>query len=183
MRKNFGKQDWLYPQPVLIIGTYDENGKPNAMNAAWGGTYNDHQVFIRLSPHKTTENILKNKAFTLTFADAKHVVEADYVGIVSGSDTPDKMEKAGFHAVKSEFVNAPIFEEFPLHLECKLYQVLDDGGIIGEIVNVSADESILVEGRPDTSKFDAIIFDPVRAEYRVLGKKVGDAFRDGAKLN
>ena len=183
MRKNFGQQTWLHPLPVLIVASYDENGKANALNAAWGGIYDTNQVIICLSEHKTTDNILKTKAFTVSFADAKHVVEADYVGIVSANDVPNKMDIAGFHTFKSEFVNAPIIEEFPLTLECKLLKLSEDGNLIGEIVNVSADERILgADGKPDTDKLEIIAFDPVHAEYRILGKKVGNAFRDGAKL-
>ncbi len=111
MRKNFGKKPWMYPLPVLIIGSYDENGVPDAMNAAWGGIYESDQVVLCLSDgHKTTQNIKKRGAFTVSFADAGHVIEADYVGIVSANQTPDKLEKVGFHTVKSEYVDAPIIK-------------------------------------------------------------------------
>lgn len=183
MRKNFGAKPWVYPQPVLIVGTYDENGNPDALNAAWGGQYDVHQVMLCLSKHKTTDNIVKKGAFTVSFATAKYVVEADYVGIVSANDVPDKLAKAGLHTVKSEFVDAPIIEEFPLTLECKFLKFNDDGNVIGEIVNVSADESILGDdGKVDTAKLGAIIFDPVTAEYKTIGEKVGNAFSDGKKL-
>ena len=132
--------------PVLIVGTYDENGTPNAMNAAWGGVYDTNQVMVCLADdHKTTENIKMTGAFTVSFATAKTVVPCDYVGIVSANDIPDKFAKAGFHAVKSEYVNAPIIEELPMTVECKLIKFNEDGICIGEIVNVSADESILDE--------------------------------------
>lgn len=183
MRKNFGTKPWLYPLPVLIVGTYDENGKPNALNAAWGGLYDTNLVQLCLSAHKTTTNILAKGAFTVSFADADHVAACDYVGLVSGNDTPDKMEKAGFATEKSAFVDAPIIRELPMTLECRLVKVNEDGNIIGEIVNVSADERILGEdGLVDAAKLRAITFDPVHNAYLVLGEKVGDAFKEGKSL-
>ena len=182
MRKNFGSKPWVYPQPVLMIGTYDENGKPNLMNAAWGGQYDSKEVMLCLSSHKTTDNIKLKKAFTVSFATAATVVPCDYVGIVSANKEPDKMAKAGFTTTKSEFVDAPIINELPLTLECKLLKFNEDGVVVGEIVNVSADESILTDGNVDYKKLDAIIFDPTSAAYIRLGDKVGNAFRDGNKL-
>ena len=182
MRKNFGSKPWVYPQPVLMIGTYDENGKPNLMNAAWGGQYDSKEVMLCLSSHKTTDNIKLKKAFTVSFATAATVVPCDYVGIVSANKEPDKMAKAGFTTTKSEFVDAPIINELPLTLECKLLKFNEDGVVVGEIVNVSADESILTDGNVDYKKLDAIIFDPTSAAYIRLGEKVGNAFRDGNKL-
>ena len=182
MRKNFGVKPWVYPQPVLMIGTYDENGKPNLMNAAWGGQYDANQVMLCLSSHKTTDNIKVSGAFTVSFATASTVVPCDYVGIVSANKEPNKMEKAGFTTVKSEFVNAPVINELPLTLECRFLKCNEDGNVIGQIVNVSADESILTDGNVDYKKLDAIIFDPAAAVYIRLGEKVGNAFKDGAKL-
>lgn len=184
MRKNFGSKPWLYPMPVLMIGTYDENGNANLMNAAWGGIYDTNQVMICLADdHKTTQNIKKTGAFTVSFATVGTVVPCDYVGIVSGNDVPDKFEKAGFHAAKSETVNAPIISELPMALECKLLKFNEDGICIGEIVNVSADESILDEnGRIDAKKLDPIIYDGVSHAYWSFGEKVGLAFSDGKKL-
>ena len=142
MRKNFGKKTWFYPLPVLIIGSYDENGKADAMNAAWGGIYDSDKVVLCLSEnHKTTQNIKKRGAFTVSFADTAHVVEADYVGLVSANEVEDKLERAGFHTTKSEFVDAPLIDELPMTLECKLIKVNEDGNIIGEIVNVICWES------------------------------------------
>ena len=184
MRKNFGKKTWLYPMPVLIIGTYAEDGTPNAMNAAWGGIYDTNQVMVCLADdHKTTENIKKTEAFTISFATADTVVPCDYVGIVSANDTPDKFIRAGFHAVKSEFVNAPIIEELPMTVECKLLKFNEDGICIGEIVNISADESILDgSGKVDTKALNPICYDSVSHGYWTLGEKVGQAFSDGKKL-
>lgn len=186
MRKNFGAKPILYPQPVLIIATYDENGKPNAMNAAWGGICGMNKINISLGSHKTTDNIKATGAFTVSVADASHVVACDYVGIVSGNTEANKMEKAGFTTTKSEFVNAPIINELPLTLECRLMSIEDDFGenrVVGEIVNVSADERILGDdGLIDPAKLEAITFDPVHNTYIELGKAVGHAFKDGEKL-
>ena len=184
MRKNFGVKPWLYPQPVLIIATYDAEGNPDAMNAAWGGQYSSNQVMLSLGEHKTTENIKLKGAFTVSFATGSQVVASDYVGIVSANDTPDKMKKSGFTTTKSEFVDAPLINELPLTLECKLVKFNEDGKVIGEIMNVSADEYILGEEDDsiDVAELDAIVFDPVNAAYLRLGEKVGNAFRDGAKL-
>lgn len=183
MRKNFGKQTWVLPQPVLILGTYDKDGNPDAMNAAWGGVYDANKIIVALSPHRTTDNILLNKAFTVSFGNVKSLVAADYVGIVSANEEPKKMEKAGLHTHKAEHVNAPVIEEFPVTLECTLESVTDDGNVIGSIVNVSADENVLdSRGRIDLGKLDLIIFDPVNAAYRRIGENVGNAFSDGKKL-
>ncbi len=184
MRKNFGAKSWLYPMPVLIIGTYDENGTPDAMNAAWGGIYETNQVMVCLADdHKTTENIKMTQGFTVSFATTKTVVPCDYVGIVSANDVPDKFNKAGFHTVKSEFVNAPIIEELPVAVECKLIKFNEDGICIGEIVNVCADESVLDEnGKIDAKKLNPIIFDGATYDYWSFGEKVGKAFSDGKKI-
>lgn len=184
MRKNFGKKTWFYPLPVLIIGSYDENGNADAMNAAWGGIYDSDKVVLCLSEsHKTTQNIKKRGAFTVSFADAAHVVEADYVGLVSANEVENKLDRAGFHTTKSEFVDAPLIDELPMALECKLIKVNEDGNIIGEIVNVNADECVLgADGMVDLSKLQAISFDPVHNAYVKMGEKVGNAFSDGANL-
>lgn len=153
-------------------------------DAAWGGIYDFNQVILCLSDgHKTTKNIKKTGAFTVSFADAAHTAAADYVGIVSGNDTPDKMETAGFHTEKSQFVNAPVIKELPMTLECELVKIGEDGHIIGKILNVSADESILGEdGLIDPEKLEAIAYDPVRNTYLKLTEKVGNAFKDGNEL-
>lgn len=185
MRKNLGVKSYLYPMPVLIIASYDEAGKADAMNAAWGSVCDSDKVALYLShKHKTVKNILARKAFTISMADAAHVAEADYVGIVSGNDTPDKMEKSGLHTVKSDKVDAPMITELPLTLECKLVSYdAESECMIGEIVNVSADEAILsADGTIDLTKFQPIAFDPANHTYLKLGEKVGNAFSDGAKL-
>lgn len=184
MRKNFGAKPWFYPLLVLMIGTYDEDGTPDAMNAAWGGLYDADKIVLCLSEgHKTTTNIKMKGAFTVSFADAVHVTEADYVGMESANQVKDKLAKAGLHTLKSEYVDAPIIDEFPLTLECRLLKMTEDGNIIGQIVNVSADERIIGEdGKIDASLLQAISFDPVHNVYLKLGEKVGNAFQDGAKL-
>lgn len=184
MRKNFGAQSDVYPMPVFIVAAYDENGKPNCMNAAWGGIYESNQIMVCLAhSHKTTKNIKMSKAFTVSIADARHVLEADYVGVVSGNKEPDKMTKAGLTTQKSDFVNAPIINEFPMAVECELLKFNEDGICIGKIVNISADESVLGEdGLIDPEKLQAITFDPVHNAYLKLGERVGNAFSDGKKL-
>lgn len=185
MRKNLKPKAYIYPLPVLIIGTYDENGVPNAMNAAWGTVCDTAQVSICLSAgHKTTQNLLKNKAFTVSIADKKNVVSADYVGVVSANKVPDKIAKAGWHTVKGECVNAPVIEELPLCLECKLISYDKETEIcIGEVVNVSVDEYILdKKGKIDLTKFQPVCYDCDGHGYYALGEKVGQAFFDGLKL-
>ena len=183
MKKNLGARPYIFPQPVLIIATYDESGKANAMNAAWGGIVGMNEVIVDLGSHKTTDNLKIKKAFTIGIADVEHTVACDYVGIASGRKVDDKMEKAGFTTVKSEFVDAPVINELPLALECELVEVLDGGKYLGKIVNVSADESILGEdGDVTLDKFFPIIFDTAHSGYYRLGEKVGQAFSDGKKL-
>lgn len=185
MRKNFGAKPICYPQPVFILAAYDEKGVPNAMNAAWGGISEDQEVSICVSPdHKTTLNILAKKAFTVSMATADQMVACDYVGIVSGNKVPDKFEKAGFHATKSEFVDAPLIDELPMAMECELISYDPETcRLVGRIVNVSADESVLNEkGKVDPTKLRPITFDPMNNAYLVLGEKVGNAFRDGLQI-
>lgn len=184
MRKNFGSKTWLYPMPVLIVGTYDEGGVPNAMNAAWGGIYDTDQVMLCLADdHKTTQNIKATGAFTVSCATEGTVVPCDYVGIVSANDVPDKLARAGFHTVRSEYVNAPIINELPLTLECELVKFNEDGICIGRIVNVSADESILdADGSVDAKRLAPIIYDGAVHAYWGFGERVGMAFEEGKKL-
>ena len=187
MRKNLGSKAAIFPMPVLMIGTYNEDGSVNVMNAAWGMMQDMNKVVLNLTEtHKTVKNIKERRAFTVGIADAKHVVEADYFGVVSGNNTPNKFEKSGLHQVKSEFVDAPVIDEFPIVMECKFieYQDGENGcGVIGEIVNVSVSDLILdEEGKVDTSKIDAIIYDTFNNGYYKVGEKVGQAFSDGLKL-
>lgn len=185
MRKNIGAKTALYPMPVLIIGTYDEHGIPNAMNAAWGGISEEKEISICVSDdHKTTANVLKRGAFTVSIADVNNLVAADYVGIVSGTDVPDKIERAGWHAEKSARVDAPIFTELPMALECRL-KSYDAAScrLVGEIVDVSVDDSILADdGKIDLAKFRPITYDSFRHDYVALGAAVGKAFSAGLAL-
>lgn len=180
-RVNFGAKPFLYPMPVLIVGTYDENGVPNAMNAAWGMITDTNEITISMSSHKTTENLQKTGAFTVSIATEDTVTACDYVGVESAWKVPDKFAKAGFHATKSEFVNAPLIDELPMALECKVKRYEDDI-LIGEIVNVNADESILTNDVIDPKKLRPIAYDPVNHAYLGLGEKVGNAFSDGMAL-
>ena len=171
--------------PVFIVGTYDENGKPNAMNAAWGGIDYDDQINLCLSAeHKSTINLQKSKAFTVRMGTVEQLVACDYVGITSGNKVEDKFEKAGWHATKSEFVNAPVIDELPMTIECELVSYDPEMcHLVGRIVNVSADESILNEkGKIDPKKLRPITYDPVNHKYIALGEVVGNAFSDGKKI-
>ena len=185
--KSFGFKPWLLPQPVLIIGTYDNEGKANAMNAAWGGQWDMHEIMISLGSHQTTDNLKVNSELTVAFATTKTLVAADYVGIVSGRNTPDKMERTGWTAEKAPNVNAPMFRELPLTLECRVKQKLDESEtgyyLIAEIVNIVCDEQYLGDdGQPDVERMQLITYDPVHHTYIELGKTVGKAFSDGKQL-
>ena len=180
-RVDFGAKPWVFPMPVLIVGTYDANGVPNAMNAAWGMISDTNEISISMSEHKTTENFAITGAFTVSMATEDTVLPCDYVGIESANKVPDKFAKAGFHATKSSKVNAPLIDELPMALECKV-KSFEDGILIGEIVNVTADESILTDGQIDYKKLKPIAYDPVTHDYVVLGDAVGKAFADGMKL-
>ena len=183
-RKNFGAKPLSLPQPVWIIATFDENGTPNAMNAAWGGISEENEISVCLSPgHKTCANFEKTGAFTISMADAAHVAGCDYVGMASGNQTVDKFEKAGFTATESKLVNAPIINELAVCLECKAISFDKETCILkGEIVNVSVDESVLTDGKVDIAKVQPIAFDPFNNAYHVLGEKVGEAWKSGREL-
>ncbi|MBR1878375.1 MAG: flavin reductase family protein [Paludibacteraceae bacterium] len=182
-RKNFGAKHALMttPQPCVMIATWDENKTPDVMMAAWAGQLDHNQIVISLSKHKTTDNLEKTGAFTISFADERTVVESDYFGIVSGNNVPDKVARAGFTVTPSPNVNAPIVNEYPLTLECKVVS-FEDGVLIGEVVNMSADESILTDGKVDLAKLKPIVFDAAGVSYRGLGEEVGKAWGAGKKL-
>ena len=182
MRVNFGSKSWLFPEPVLMIGTYDENDVPNIMNAAWGGMYDYEQIVIALSEHKTTDNLKLKKAFTVSFATKDTMYESDYFGIESGKKVPDKVSRVGFHSFKSSYVDAPMFREYPLTLECEMLELRSDGILIGKIVNVSADESILTNGMIDPEKLEALAYDPFNSKYLLVKEAVGNAFKDGLRF-
>ena len=185
--KSFGPKPWILPQPVLIIGTYDAAGRPNAMNAAWGGQWDMHETMISLGSHQTTDNLKENADFTVAFATTKTLVAADYVGIVSGRKEPEKLAKAGWTAEKAPNVNAPLFRELPMTLECRVKQKIDESEtgyyLVAEIVNVVCDERFLADdGQPDVERLHLISYDPVHHTYIQLGATVGHAFSDGKQL-
>lgn len=185
--KSFGPKPWMLPQPVLIIGTYNEDGTPNAMNAAWGGQWDRGEIMISMGAHATTENLARCPEFTVSFATKDTMVASDFVGIVSAKNDPQKMLKTGWTAVKSESVNAPVFTDFPMTLECRIKQKIDESEegyyIVAEVVDTLVDENYLTEeGKPDVQKMGLITYEPVSHSYVALGEKVGNAFSDGKKL-
>ena len=186
MRKNIKTTEAIFPMPVLMIATYNEDGSVDVMNAAWGMMLDRDIVVLNLTEtHKTVKNIKKRGAFTVSIADAKHVVEADYFGIVSGNNTKNKFENSGLTAVKSEIVDAPIVEEFPICMECEFIEYQDDEygcGVVGKIVNVSALEEVMNGDNVDISLVNAIAFDPYTHGYYKVTERVGNAFKDGMQL-
>ena len=185
MRKNFGAKPWTYPQPVFILASWNKDGTADAMNAAWGGVSDDKELSFCISAgHKTTANILARKAFTVSMATADQMAACDYVGIESGNKVPDKVAKAGWHVTPSSFVDAPLIDELPMAVECRLVSYDPEScRLVGEVVNVSADEAVLDEtGRIDPAKLRPITFDPIHNLYRTLGETAGRAFHDGLKL-
>ena len=184
MKKNLGTKTVMFPMPVLIIATYNSDGTANAMNAAWGGIHDTDQIGICIAPeHKTAQNILERKAFTVSMADAAHVAACDYVGIASGNTQKDKVSKAGFTVTKSEKVDAPVINELGLCLECELVSYdVKSGCLVGNIVNVLADESVLTDDKVDADKLEPITYDPESHTYRKLGAVVGKAFSDGKSI-
>jgi flavin reductase (DIM6/NTAB) family NADH-FMN oxidoreductase RutF len=185
MKMNFGPRSWLYPMPVLIIGSYDENGVADAMNAAWGGISLEDRISVCVDDsHKTTANVLKRKAFTVHVADAAHLVGCDYVGCVSANTAPDKLDKTGWHLAKSAFVDAPVIEELPMVLECELVSYdKADCRMVGKIVNVGIEDRCLgSDSKVDLAKLDPITYDPVNHVYLKLGPVAGTAFNAGLAL-
>ena len=182
-RKNFGPNHALVttPQPCVMIATWDKDHNPDVMMAAWAGQYDAKQIVISLSKHKTTENLELNGAFTVSFADVRTVAESDYFGLVSGNSVPDKVARVGFTVTPSPNVDAPIINEYPLTLECKVVS-WEDGCLIGEVINQSADESILTDGKVDLAKLQPIVFDAAGMCYRAIGEVVGGAWNAGKKF-
>ena len=183
MRKQIKTTEAIFPMPVLMIATYNSDDSVNVMNAAWGTMLERNQVILNLTEtHKTVKNIRERKAFTVSLANAKNVVAADYFGVVSGNNTENKFENSGLTATKSEIVDAPIINEFPICMECELLDGESDWGIVGKVVNVTADEAVMKEGNVDISLLEAIAFDPYTHGYYKVVERVGDAFKDGLKL-
>ena len=185
--KSFGQKPWMLPQPVLIIGTYNSDGTPNAMNAAWGGQWDSKEIMISMGSHATTENLACCNEFTVAFATKETMVASDFVGIVSAKNDSKKMQKTGWSAIKSEHVNAPVFTDFPMTLECRILRKIDETeegyNIVAEIVNILVDEACLGEdGRPDVEKMQLITYEPIHHGYLELGRRVGNAFSDGKRL-
>ena len=183
--KNIDTKQAIFPMPVLMIATYNDDGTVNVMNAAWGTMVSMDTVALNLTEsHKTVQNIKKRKAFTVSIADAAHVMEADYFGVASGKKVADKLTAAGMTSIKSQNVDAPVINEFPVCLECEFIEYQGDTYglcVIGKVVNVCADESVLTDGKIDPAKLKPIVFDGVHHTYHALGEKVGNAFSDGAK--
>lgn len=187
-KKDLGKIPAIFPMPVLMIGTYDEKGTVDVMNAAWGQVCDNDKIIISLTEsHKTVKNIKLNKAFTVALADRDHVEVADYFGIVSANNAQDKFERSGFTAIRSENVNAPIIEEFPIVMECELFEIIDTEsiyGIVGKIVNTKANEDVLSDnGKVDVSKLNALMFDQFQSGYYLVGEKVATAWNAGLDLS
>lgn len=185
--KDFKPKAWMLPQPVLIIGTYNEDGTPNAMNAAWGGQWDMKEIMISMGKHATTDNLNRCPDFTVAFATQETMVAADYVGLVSAKTDPAKMTKTGWKAQKAGNVNAPLFACFPMTLECRITEKIHESEtgffLIAEIINILCDEKYLAEdGKPDLEKMHLITFDPIHNGYNKIGEKVGNAFRDGLSL-
>ena len=182
-RKNFGPAHALMttPQPCVMIATWDKDHTPDVMMAAWAGQYDHNQIVVSMSKHKTTENIELTGAFTVSFADVRTVAESDYLGIASGTKVPDKVAKVGFTVSPSPNVDAPIIDQYPLTLECKVVS-WKDGILVGEVVNMSADECILTDGKVDLGKLQPIVFDAAALTYRALGEVVGQAWGAGKKF-
>ena len=185
--KSFGQKPWVLPQPVLIIGTYNSDGTPNAMNAAWGGQWDAKEIVISMGAHATTENLARCNEFTVAFATKDTMVASDFVGIVSAKNVPEKMQKTGWKAIKADNVNAPVFTDFPMTLECRILRKIDESEegyyIVAEIVNILVNEEYLDEdGKPNVEKMQLITYDPVHHGYIALGERVGNAFSDGKQL-
>lgn len=184
MKKNFGVKNWMFPMPVLMIGTYNEDGTPNMMNAAWGGITLEDQITICIdTSHRTWANIAARKAFTVAFGTADTAASCDYLGLVSGNTVADKVAKSGFTAVKSEFVDAPVMTELPLALECELVSMNEENcNVVGRIVNCAVEESALTDCKPDAAKMRPICFDACQHVYRLMGETVTKAFSCGKAL-
>ena len=187
MKKDIGVQQAVFPMPVLMVAAYDENEKVNVMNVAWGQICGSDRIYLCIGKgKKTLSNILKSKAFTVSLADKAHMQAADFYGLASGNTMDDKFERTGYTAVKSDKVHAPIIDEFPVAIECEFLEELDTGnihGVVGRIINVKADESVLAEdGNVDVMKLNVLMFDNYRLGYYTIGEKAGQAFEVGKAL-
>lgn len=186
MKKGFKPSSWIFPQPAIVIATYDKDGRPDAMTAAWAGIYDTNKIGIMLDHrHRTMENIKETGAFTVSMSTMETMAESDYFGTVSGNTVEDKIGRAGFHTAKSEYVNAPVIEEYPLTFECKVEKLLPEGEdfhVVGSIVHILAEESILTDGKPDPAKLRPLAFDGVNGTYMEVVRTVGKAWKEGRKF-
>ena len=187
MLKDLGVKPYTFPMPVLMISTYNEDGTVDVMNMAWGGICAENMVALNIDEdHKTSKNIKRTGAFTLSIADIDHIEAADFFGIATGNKMKDKFERSGLHAIKSSMVYAPIVQEFPVTLECKVVEcqnTIYGFRVLGEILNVLADEKVLDEkGKVNPAKLNAFVFDQFQSGYYAIGKKVGQAWQAGVKL-
>ena len=186
MKKDIKVTEAIFPMPVLMIATYNDDGSIDVMNAAWGTMLErDHVILNLTETHKTVQNIKKRKAFTVSIADSKHVVQADYFGVVSANNVEDKFERSGLTSTPSTLVDAPIVNEFPICMECEFVEYQDDKsgcGVIGKVVNVTADEKVMNGDNVDVELVNAIAFDPYTHGYYKVTNRVGEAFKDGLKL-
>ena len=186
MKKQIKTTDAIFPMPVLLISTFNADGTVDVMNAAWGTMLAGDTVALNLSEtHTTVQNLKARKGFVIHIADAKHVAEADWFGVVHGRDEPEKFAKSGLTFVKSALVDAPVINEFPVAMECELieYQSGPTGiGVIGRVLRTGVEESKLKDGRVDVDALEAIAFDPFTHGYYKVGGRVGNAFGDGLQL-
>jgi flavin reductase (DIM6/NTAB) family NADH-FMN oxidoreductase RutF len=185
--KSFKGRAWFMPQSVIVIGTYNADGTPNAMNAAWSGQWDNDRIMISMGNHQTTVNLNANPDFTVAFATTETMVAADYVGVVSGKKVKDKVARTGWKVEKGEQVNAPVFTDFPMTMECRIEHRIDESEtgyyIVAKILNIRVSEEYLAEdGKPDIEKMHLLAFDPVHLGYLEIGKRVGNAFKDGTQL-
>ncbi len=184
MKKNLGAKNWMFPMPVLMIGTYGEDGTPNVMNAAWGGiTLEDELTICIDTSHKTWANVAARKAFTVAFGTAETVRACDCLGLVSGNGTPDKVARSGLTVSRSAFVDAPVVNELPLVLECELVSMNEANcNVVGKIVNCAVEESAMTDGQPDAEKMRPVCFDTCSHVYRLMGEAIAQAFSCGKEL-
>ena len=186
MRTKLNITEGIFPMPVLMVATYNEDGSVNVINAAWGTMQERDTVALNLTEtHKTVQNIKARGAFTVSIADAAHIVEADYFGVESGNRVTNKFERSGLTATQADTVDAPIINEFPICLECKFIEYQDNKygcGVIGKVVNVTADDHVMENGKINMSLVNAIAFDPYTHGYYKVTDRVGEAFKDGIKL-
>lgn len=181
------KKNLMFPMPVLLIATYNEDKTVNVMNAAWGTLEDSNMILIELTrDHKTSENILREKAFTVAFATEKHIKEADYFGLVSGNDTKDKFEKTHLHVHDAVVVHAPVIDEYPVSLLCRLERIDETNGdfaVYGKIENISVDDAFLDEnGNLDIDKCGFVTYSSSDHSYRSVGKKVASSFSVGKEI-